>query len=299
MVNVLASVAFIQKIIFEYEHYTVSDFNKSKDIDMESFIFFKKIITDNKAHLYLNICDDKIEQYKSDPKNVEEHEKDIAYFISTFRNAKIWSNVELYNNLMHCNEINMPLSELPCFLLLDNVGEDICKKIESNYGINCFSLKRLKVDEIYRVPKPFSIKNTKEGLFEKLNMFNYHTLELYDPYFLTNSSVTEDAGLNFDFLKRIKLNGIKKINVTIHSDLIQGRFQLGEFEKRKAIFENDIKKLSTEQKCEINLEITKKAKHDRFIFTNTTINMVGNSFNTNAGTYINSFPKIIYSDFYS
>ena len=299
MVNVLASVDFIERIVFEYQYYTVSDFNKSKDIDMESFIFFKKIITDNKAHLYLNISDKKIEQYKSDPKNVEEHERDIAYFIYTFRNAKIWGNVELYNSLKNCNEINIPLSELPCFLLLDNVGEEICKKIESNYGINCFSLKRLKVDEIYRIPKPFSVKNTKEGLFEKLNMFNYHTLELYDPYFLTNSSLTEDASLNFDFLRRIKLNGIKKLNVTIHSDLILGRFPLGEFEKRKAIFKKDINKFSSDQECEINLEITKKAKHDRFIFTNTSINMVGNSFNKNAETYINYFPKIIYSDFYS
>ncbi len=87
MVNVLASVDFIQKIIFEYAHYTISDFNNSREIDIESFIFFKKIITENKAHLYLNISEEKIEQYKTNPKDVNDDEKDIAYFISTFKHS--------------------------------------------------------------------------------------------------------------------------------------------------------------------------------------------------------------------
>jgi hypothetical protein len=298
MVNVLASVDFIRKIIYKYEHYTISDFGTSREIDIESFIFFKKIITENKAHLYLNISDEKIEHYKINPNEADIEEKDIAQFVNSFKHAKLYSNVDLYNCLIQFKEIDLPLNKLPCYLLLDNVSEEICKRIEQFYGINCFSLKRLFVEEKYRISKPYTIKNTKDGLFEKLNLFNYHSLELYDPYFISNSSVKGGNDINFEFLKRIKLNGIKKIEVTIHSNLVLGNFPINEFDKRKNIFEEDINFFNTENGCNLKLFITKKAKHDRFVFTNTCINMVGNSFNKNSETYLTTFPQIIYNDYY-
>lgn len=299
MVKILASVDFINKIILDFQDFTISDFEKSSEINIESYLFFKKIITENKAHIYLNISEDKIEQYKLSENEIDETEKDIAFVIKSLRNNKLFSDAKLYESLLHCKVIDIPISDLPCFLLLDNVNEEICKKIELHYGINCFSLKRLKVEDKYRIPVPYEIDNTKEALFNIVNSYNYHTMELFDQFFSTNMSTNIDNDSNTIFLNRIKLCGNKKGSLAIHTSSKILNFTNTEFERRKNIFINHFNSFKNDNNSNLDLQITTEGEHDRFVLTNTTINMIGNSFNKNTPTYINVFPKIIYNDYYS
>lgn len=295
MVTVLASKAFIEKIFYHYNSYTVSDFESDKQTDIESFLFFKDIIRGNKTILHIDISEEELLRLKANSR-LEEDEKNISKFLSTYQNNKVSGTPDLYQKLRN-QDHNVDPHQLPCFLLLDDVSEEICKKIETGFGINCFSLKRMKVPMHFRSVTLKSLSDTKSALFSELNKFNYNALEIFDPYFLDNSSVIETCSKNTEFIARVKKNELGKVQLKINADLID-KFPLNEFEKRTALFDSHVKNHNTYNRdCSIEVEFTKKAKHDRFIISNTNINIIGNSLNMSSKTFINIFPKVIYSDY--
>ncbi|MBK8329318.1 MAG: hypothetical protein IPL09_07580 [Bacteroidetes bacterium] len=295
MVTVLASRDFIEKIFYHYNLYAESDFESDHQIDIESYLFFKDIIKGNKTNLQIDISDNELLRLKAKV-GVNEEDNRISKFLSTFQNNKIAGAAELYQKLRN-QDHNVDPKQLPCFLLLDEVSEEICTKIEANFGINCFSLKRMKVPLHYRSVTLNSLTDTKSSLFSELNKFNYNNLEIFDPYFLANSSVTDDCNKNTEFISRVRKNKLSEMLLKINTDLID-KFPVNEFEKRKDIFEKHLLNYKAVNKdSSLQVEFTKKAKHDRYIISNTNINIIGNSLNMNSKTFINIFPKVIYSDY--
>jgi hypothetical protein len=151
----------------------------------------------------------------------------------------------------------------------------------------------MKVPLHYRTVTLSSLTDTKSSLFNELNKFNYNSMEIFDPYFLTNSSVNDGCKKNTEFIKRIKKNKLSKSFVKINADKFPH-----DYEKRMNIFVTHVEKYNASNKDSfIDVEFTTNAKHDRSIISNTNINIIGNSVNKNSKTFLNIFPKVIYSDY--
>jgi len=291
MVTILASRDFIEKIFYHYHSYTISDFEADNQIDIESYLFFNDIIKGNKTNLHIDLSEDEITRLKAKIEITEDEER-ISKFLSTYHNNKIIGAPDLYEKLRN-QDYNVDPHQLPCFLLLGTVSEEICTKIEAGFGINCFSLKRMKVPLHYRTVTLNSLTDTKSSLFNELNKFNYNAMEIFDPYFLTNSSVNDGCKKNTEFINRIKKNKLSKSFVKINADKFPH-----DYEKRMHIFVTHVEKYNASNKDSfIDVEFTTNAKHDRSIISNTNINIIGNSLNMNSKTFINIFPKVIYSDY--
>lgn len=300
MENIIVSKDFLEKIRNEFDNYTILDFEKSKEIDIESFLFFKKILFENKAQIYLDISEEDILRFKSDDVIDKEYEN-IAAIIRSLNHIFWKSKKAVYDSLRSGKFDDVLQNDLPCFLLLDNVSKEICVSIEKAVGINCYSLKRLKVEKKIRAASLDNIANTRQALFDKINQFNYHTILLHDSYFSKNmNSIKSSTCNNNQFFKMLKFNTHSKLTLQINTDpsniINQSQPEI-EFVKRKKIFEADLQTYCEKSNLSVSCEFTDKGKHDRYINTNIMINILGNSLFSSSTTHLNCYPKILYGDY--
>lgn len=297
MENIIVSKDFLEKILFKFNEYTISHFEKSTEIDIESFLFFKRILTENKSRLYLDISADDILKFKEMPQqdvlNLEDGDRCIAEIIRSLRGITFGSKQNVYDSLSSGMYEDIIQDDLPCFLLLADISEKKCIEIENAVGINCYSLKRLKVEKEIRVASLHHVGNTQQALFDKINLFNYHTISIYDQYFIKNMSSIN----NNRFYKMLRINTQKKLTLQINSN--SSRIEdYAEFENRKRIFEAGLQTHCEKSNISISCQITNDGKHDRYINTNIMINILGNSlFANKTSTHLTCYPKILYSDF--
>ncbi len=304
MENIIVSRYFLEKILFEFNNYTNSDFENSNEIDIESFLFFKRILFENKAHLYLDISEEDILKFREmrseDVLKLEEDDRCIAEIIRS-RGRTFGSKQSVYDSLSFGRYEDIVQDNLPCFLLLGDATEKKCIEIENAVGINCYSLKRLKVEEKIRAASLDNITNTRQALFDKINQFNYHTILLHDPYFSKNmNSIKSSTSNNNQFFKLLKINTHSKLTLQINTDpskiINQSQPEI-EFVKRKKIFEADLQTYCEKSNLSVSCEFTDKGKHDRYINTNIMINILGNSLFSSSTTHLNCYPKILYGDY--
>jgi hypothetical protein len=297
MENIIVSRYFLEKILFDFNDYSISDFENSKEIDIESFLFFKRILFENKAHLYLDISEEDIFRFKSDNVNKDE-ERDIAKIIKSLRDRIIGSKQAVYDSLSFGRYEDVVQDNLPCFLLLGDATEKKCIEIENAIGINCYSLKRLKVKKEFRNVSLYKLKNTRSHLFNKINQFNYHTIEIDDPYFSSNKNMKRgEISLNIEFIKLLKINTQKRLNLRINTKGITVDNIKGEFDKYRMKFEEDVMAFYKNNGVNFICKFTNDSKHDRYINTNTMLNIIGNSIWNDTETHLTCYPKILYGDY--
>lgn len=301
MENIIVSRYFLEKILIEFNNYSISDFENSKEIDIESFLFFKRILFENKAHLYLDISEEDILKFREmrseDVLKLEEDDRCIAEIIRS-RGRTFGSKQSVYDSLSFGRYEDIVQDNLPCFLLLGDATEKKCIEIENAVGINCYSLKRLKVKKEFRNVSLYKLKNTRSHLFNKINQFNYHTIEIDDPYFSSNKNIKKfDISLNIEFIKLLKVNTQKRLNLRINTKGITVDNIKGEFDKYRMKFEEDVMTFYKNNGVNFICKFTNDSKHDRYINTNTMLNILGNSLWTDTETHLTCYPKILYGDY--
>ena len=295
MVDLLVSTEFLIDIMLKYNNYSKCDFDNSRDIDQMSFLFFNKIIKENKCHLILSISDENIFRIRKGENLSDDREKDLHHIFKGLNFNLIKGNPELYEGLKHQRLKDVDVDKLPCMVLLDKVDEQLCRQIEERYGIDCYSLKRMKIEDRFSEASPESVDDTKESLFRKLRERNYNMIEIRDQYFLKNSSAKEDCNKNKEFFGRLKKKGLDSLRLLLRVEAIIEKLSLEDVRRRIELLESAFKKYRTENLLNWKMDIEQNAKHDRYIFTNTTIVSISNSLNVNTSTVAHFYPRIIYS----
>lgn len=298
MVKVLMSRDFWEHIMFDYKDYTVADFEISGKIDMESYFFFKTLIN-SKAKLFLNITPEKILEFRTADGIIHVDDRNLSQLIRNYGSNTLKSDDKLFKCLEQQKIHDIKLEELPVFLLLGDVDKKICLEIEKMYGINCFSKQRLIVPTNYRQVQLLKLSNTKSGLFEKLNKYNYNSLQIEDPWFIEQHFPSQGKYPKvpqLGYFETIARAGIKKLKVLINYQS-KNNNDAWCLEKMK-IVKNFIEQKGDDEGivCEVLHE--RKVIHDRYLNTNTTIGILGNSLNTSTPTHFTIYPLCIYSGFF-
>ncbi len=301
MQKVFVSRDFIEKIIFGFNSYTIENFKENTEIDIDSYLFFKKII-ESEAQVFTDIDESEIEKFYLGDSEISIEDKNLSVFISTRGNNRIKSCKLIFDKIKNQDYSGLQQSDLPCYILMGNVPSEICLRIENDLGINCFSLKRLKVPIFYRTVSVKHLKNTHDDLFNSLNEFPHLSLEIFDPYFWDNSSRDTKCMKNRTFLSGLKKNKLNFFELVVNADYVSYNHKkpnniLFDTEKIKNIFKTKINEYNSESTFKINIVMTLKATHDRSLISNTFFAFLGHSLNIDKKTTISIFPKIIYHNF--
>jgi hypothetical protein len=289
--KIYTSKSFLLKLE-EFRIRSMDEFGS--DIDIESYLFFKTIIYLKSAQIITDVSEDVLYNLKETPTDVitgHENESLIRY-IKAIKNNTIKSDKGLILKLRNREKVSY--DELPHYLFLDDiVGEEMCKDIERHYGISCFSTKRLKVPENIRKVCLHKLENTRESLYKKLNEMSYNSIHINDPFFFKNAFGKENRlEVIQNLLKRDKNYSAEfkaKLTTTLES---RSEKELNEWSK---MFEVDLQQAQRNVSFSVaHANRHDGTHHDRYVFTNRHINILGTSFFSNSQTHFTTFPIGIY-----
>jgi hypothetical protein len=293
----------------EFKLRTIEEFGS--DIDIESYLFFYNIIYCKASCLITDLSNEEIFSYKEmSAEDCRSHQqKDLIRIVKWKPNVK--SDHGLIQRLAEQKEVDR--DELPHYLLLDESSEKSCKDIESTYGIACYSLKRLFVKENFRTVSLTKLKNTKGDLYHKLSHPAVNSIHINDPYFFINAKKEEnEETLSLCLNQLLKhCRGYKTtLNIKLSTVLNPSKNEENkdlDFENWVGLFRKKIvtscNKSSFEAVCLTKKGLMKKIidpkedRHDRYIFSNRQIVIIGNSFFTNKRTHFTAYPIGIYGEF--
>lgn len=292
MVKVLLSVDFLTELN-KYASKKLEDFDDANSMELEDYLFFKELIY-NRSIIYLNLSKKQITYYTDPNLQIDDLEPGIKNLAIAFKRLKIniiESGVDLYNELLNKDYNNLNPDNIPEFLILSDASKDNCKDIEKETGIFCFSIKNNKVpDDVKRV-ELIKLSNTKDALFSKLNNHSVYSIIIEDPAFINRHRTEEDINNLFENLFETRLPTFK---------LKKFQFQLrykNEMGNWLEIFRNVLLNFNNINNNVLETIEHNSARHDRYIFTNKHIIILGNSLNQNGRTHFTSFPRWLYYDF--
>lgn len=292
--KVYTSKNFLLKLE-EFKLRTIEEFGQ--DIDIESYLFFKTIIYQKAPQIITDISEDEICSIKEmTSEQILGNEKEDLIRLIKPSSYSIKSDNGLIQKLKNKELINN--EDLPHYLFLGEVSEAICKEIEMQYGIICYSINRLIVDKKIRMVCLERLRNTSQALYDKINEFSLNDIHINDPYFFKKASGAEiRTEVITRFLKRpTHFKAALKVLVTTALEDRTDK-ELKEWEKK---FNTELN--SNQQHSSFLVELGNNndgTNHDRYIFTNKHINIVGNSFFASKETHYTSYPIGIYGNFFN
>lgn len=295
VLRVYASKDFLVKLL-SYDLYTIQDFNESSEIDIESYLFFKTILYKKASRIHVNLSDDLIGQYKqlNHHNSVDPIHQDICKLIFTKRDKTFVCDNGLIDKIKARVEV-LPSNELPHYLFLGDVSDEICRAVEKQYGIVCFSSKKLNVPPKIRNVELCLLGNTKQFLYHKLKEASFNTIHVNDPYFFKNALVVEKRNDVIDNLIKKDNDYKTDVKVIIATTLKESGKLESDFKSWGKQFESELN--SQQNNSTLNFSLGKSSdgsSHDRYVFTNKHINILGNSFFQSSETHFTSYPIGIY-----
>lgn len=290
--KVYTSKNFLLKLE-EFKIRTIEEFGS--DINIESYLFFKTIIYQKASQIITDISEEEIcrlKEISNDP-IIEKKNEDLIRLFKSLRHNSIKSDNCLIQKLK--NKEIIEYVDLPHYLFLGGVSSEICKDIEEHYGIACYSVNRLIVDERIRMVCLDKLPNTKNALYNKISETSFNNIQINDPFFFKNAFEDENRNeIIVNLLKRKNLYKAK-LKVDITTTLKQSGRTEKEFEEWGRKFQTEL--ASKQNNTSFSLALGKGddgSDHDRYVFTNTHINILGTSFLQNKKTHFTSFPIGIY-----
>lgn len=309
--KVYTAKSFLLKLE-EFRLRRVDDFGG--DIDIESYLFFKTVIYQKAPRIITDLLQEEITSFKemATDKIAGHEKKDIIRLIQAVKNKMICSDEGLIQKLK--SKENVPYESLPHYLFLGDVSEHDCRDIESAYGIYCYSTKRLKVKENSRQVSLSKLKNTKGELYHKLSYPIFNSIHINDPYFYINADNPKNRQTIEDGISQLLTrneNFKPSLDVKVSSVLNPGREEINtneDFDTWATQFRRQLERVCrltvfeatavAKNSFHKTIADPKEDKHDRYIFTNRSINIIGNSFFTNKRTHFTSYPIGIYCNFF-
>jgi hypothetical protein len=298
--KVYTSKSFLLKLE-EFKLRTVGDFGSGSDsgIDIESFLFFKTIIYQKAAQITTDITEEELISLKETPADrIAGHEKEpLIRYLKAYKNNTIKSDNGMILKLRNRESISH--NELPHYLFLGDIaGREICEEVEKHYGISCFSTKRLTVPENIRKVCLHKLKNTRKALYDKLNETSFNNIHINDPYFF-NAAFSQEKRNEIiqNLLKRDNSYNAdlkSKLTTTLEN---RSEKELNDWGKK---FGDELK--SAQRNATFLVAQASQndgTRHDRYVFTNRHINILGNSFFSNSTTHYTTYPIGIYGEFLS
>lgn len=295
VLRVYASKDFLVKLM-SYDLYTIQDFNESNEIDIESYLFFKTILYRKVSRIHVNLSDDLIEQYKqpNHHNSVDPIHQDICKLIFSKRDKTFVCDNGVIDKIKARLEA-LRSNELPHYLFLGEVSDEICRDVEKKYGIVCFSNRVLRVPDKIRNVGLSILGNTKQRLYDKLNETSFNTIHVNDPYFFKNALAVEKRNEVIGNLLKKDKNYKTDIKVIIVTTLKEsGKLEI-DFNSWGKQFESELNLQQNNSSLNFSLgNFFDGSSHDRYVFTNKHINIIGNSFFQNSETHFTSYPIGIY-----
>lgn len=292
MVKVLLSVDFL----IELKKQDLKKFGDFEDPDLiASYLFFKELIY-KKSTIYLDLPEQEIAYFKNPKLKIDELDgelRDKALIISTFRNSKINSGVDLFNKIKNKNYTNLNKNDIPEFLLLSNENREYCKKIEEETGISCFSIKYNRVPENLRRVQLEKLTDTMDAFFRKINMHTFNSLCIEDPKFIERHNTEENIK---NFIEKLFITRLRSFKLDkLYFELRYKNEQISWLE----IFKSELSNFNNLNNKVIESVEHNSAEHDRYIITNKHIIILGNSLNQTRKTYFTTYPKWLYYNFFN
>lgn len=270
------------------------------DIDLESYMFFNTVIY-RKAppHITIDLSNEDISTFRemSSKDAIGNPQEDLIRLIQGKRDKRFYSDEGLIKKLI--NKEDVSYEKLPHYLFLGSVSKDICMQIEQCYGIACYSLNRLKVEKTIREVCLYKLENTRHALYHKLNESSFNSIEINDPYIFKNAYGTEKRKEIITNLLQRSVNYKSEIRVNITTTLKESGRLENDFKLWGEQFQSEL--LSQQNNSSFTFSLGKSSdgsNHDRYVYTNRHINVVGNSFFKNDQTHYTSFPIGIYCNFF-
>lgn len=295
--KVYASKSFLLKLE-ELKLRTIDEFGT--DIDLESYLFFETVIY-RKAppHIIVDLPQEEINSFRelSPQETLGNTNEDLIRLIQAKKDKRFYSDEGLILRLR--NKEAVKKEELPHYLFLGSVSEDICIQIEKCYGIACYSLNRLKVHESIRKVCLNKLQNTRHALYQKVKESSFNSIHINDPYFFKNAFGAEKRTEVISHLLKKDREYRADFKVSITTTLKESGRTESDFNAWGSQFQTELFAQQTNSSFSFSLgKSSDGSNHDRYIFTNKHIHVIGNSLYKNDPTHHTSFPIGIYCNFF-
>lgn len=270
------------------------------DIDLESYMFFDTVIY-RKAppHIFVDLTQEEINSFRelSPQETIGNTEEDIIRLIQGRRDKRFYSDEGLILRLRNREVVKK--EELPHYLFLGSVSEDICIEIEKCYGISCYSLNRLKVHESIRKVCLNKLQNTRHALYQKVKESSFNSIHINDPYLFKNAYGAEKRTEVITLLLKKSKEYKSEFEVNITTTLKESGRLENDFNAWGSQFRSELSSQQANSSFSFSLgKSSDGSNHDRYIFTNRHIHVIGNSLFKNDPTHHTTFPIGIYCNFF-